>query len=490
MKKNMKRIIPVFVLMSISAGIEAQDILTLEQCHAYALKGNKNMLILQEKQQEAKQLKNIAADQFLPKVSANAVSLWSERSVSLLSGKQKHELENLGTTISNDLLEDLGNGPIITFLSQTNVVQNEINNINGYGQSIVDGLNVDTRNIYVGMIGVTQPIFMGGKILETYRIAQSYQDLAEYQYEKESRDLLVQVDEAYWRVISVENKFKLAKQYRELLEQLDKNVGEMVNVGVATQSDALQVKVKLNEACISYTKAENGLQLSKMALYQLCGLDLNSNYKLADSDSIPEIGESNCYFDMESVLEKRIEIKMLEQAEKMAKSGVKVAASGLMPNLVANGGYMLSNPNLYNGFSNSFDGMFYGTLMLNIPICHPEAIHAVKLAKSKEREVGFQIEEAKEMIELQVNQTCAKLREADKRYVQAQSNINQAEENLRLANESFAEGIISATDLLGAQTAWLSAQTEKIDAEIDVKLCCLYLKQVTGKAIDKTAKAY
>lgn len=67
-----------------------------------------------------------------------------------------------------------------------------------------------------------------------------------------------------------------------------------------------------------------------------------------------------------------------------------------------------------------------------------------------------------------------------KKKTASQHNIEQADENLRYANEGFKEGVITSTDLLGAQTAWLSAKSENIDACIDAKLCNLYLAKSLG----------
>jgi outer membrane protein TolC len=60
-------------------------------------------------------------------------------------------------------------------------------------------------------------------------------------------------------------------------------------------------------------------------------------------------------------------------------------------------------------------------------------------------------------------------------------NIKSAEENLRCADLGFKEGVISTTDVMAAQTAWMKAQTEKIDAEIDVKTAEVAMKKATGK---------
>ena len=62
----------------------------------------------------------------------------------------------------------------------------------------------------------------------------------------------------------------------------------------------------------------------------------------------------------------------------------------------------------------------------------------------------------------------------------ARKNIERADENLRCANLGFKEGVMETTDVMAAQTAWLQAQTQKIDAEIDVKLSLVNLKKALG----------
>lgn len=52
--------------------------------------------------------------------------------------------------------------------------------------------------------------------------------------------------------------------------------------------------------------------------------------------------------------------------------------------------------------------------------------------------------------------------------------------NLRYAKLGFSEGVIPTSNVLEAQTAWLSAQSDKIDAQIDVKLTQVYLRKSMG----------
>ena len=70
--------------------------------------------------------------------------------------------------------------------------------------------------------------------------------------------------------------------------------------------------------------------------------------------------------------------------------------------------------------------------------------------------------------------------EANKKLEMAKASIERANENLRTANLGFSEGVISSTTVMEAQTAWLQAQSQKIDAEIDVKLSQVNLQKALG----------
>ena len=72
------------------------------------------------------------------------------------------------------------------------------------------------------------------------------------------------------------------------------------------------------------------------------------------------------------------------------------------------------------------------------------------------------------------------MNEANKKLAMAKANIAHAEENLRTANIGFREGFVSTTTVMEAHTTWLSAQSQLIDAEIDVKLSQVELQKALG----------
>ena len=442
----------VFVIIAVIASMHmySQKVLQLEDCRQMALTHNKSVQMAQESVKAANELKKAAFTQFLPNFSANGAYTWNQKNLSLLSENAKLPTYSLTTGL-----------------------------MTGYTVLPKSALEYDIQNIFAGSIGFVQPIFMGGKIKELYHIAKYGENLAIAQQENKITELLLEVDEAYWRVVSLENKVKLAKEYRNLIAQVDSNVNVSIEEGVATKSEALKVKVKLNEADITVTKAEDGLNLSRMALNQLCGIALDDVYTLADQNLADETPTP--LIPIDQVLNNRPEIKQLTQMENIAKSNEKIMLSRFMPNIAFSGNYLVTNPNSYDGYKNEFGGMFSVGIVANIPLFHfGDKIHTLNAARSQHRIATLELEETKEKMQLQIKQSSYKVAESLKKKVSTQHNIDQAEENLRYATEGFDAGVITSTDLLGAQTAWLSAKSEAIDASIDVKLCNLYLAKSLG----------
>jgi outer membrane protein TolC len=483
----------IFTLLTAVSGLwsvaGSQEVLTLQECHRRALEANKGIKMSEEKVAEMEAMKKVALWQMLPKLTANGVYTWMQKSTELLSDDQKEHLNHLGDGIEADIAssiqENMGGLPIIGD-AIANALINALRGtslagyINNAGHSIVDALETDTRNVTAATVTLTQPIYLGGKLVAMYKTAGLLAELSGLEYDKKREETLIGVDEAYWTVVSVKHKKELAEQYAALLDTLNSHVEEMMRAEVATKGDLTKVRVKLNEAQMSLTKASNGLVLAKMLLAQRCGMPLDSEFEVEDTPTNPT-NITKPTINMNNVWENRKEMKMLRISDSVAQNAVVIARSTLLPNVVVTGGYLVSNPNLFNGFQNEFAGTFTAGVAVNIPILHPGGFYALKAAKHKRQEVAYQMEEAKEMIELQVNKVKFELDLAYKKLEQAHSDLENAEENLKLADESFAAGMCSSSDLMAAQTAWLKAESEVIDAEIEIEMGKRYLKQALGE---------
>ena len=92
----------------------------------------------------------------------------------------------------------------------------------------------------------------------------------------------MEFDNAYWLAISLKKKEALATRYRDLAQKLNEDVKKMIREGVATRADGLKVEVAVNTADMQIARIQSGVSLAKMALCELCGLDLNGDIQLSD----------------------------------------------------------------------------------------------------------------------------------------------------------------------------------------------------------------
>ena len=484
----MKRITSLLLLLGATLSSHAQQVLTLDSCRALALANNKELRISQEKVNAAHYEKKAAFTNYLPKIDLTGGYMRTQKEISLLSDAQKQSISNIGTTAGAQLQEQIkqlaASDPVLGSLLQPlqGVIPGLTAGLNGVGQGLVDAFRTDTRNMTVGAATLTQPLFMGGKIIAYNKITKYAERLAESQHATGMQDLILQTDQIYWQIISLVNKKKLAENFLELVQKLDSDVDKMIKEGVATKADGLSVKVKVNEAEMMLTQVDNGLNLSKMLLCQLCGLPLETDFQLAD-ESMKDLPLPNTYTEanVSTALSNREELKSLELASEIYRQKVNVVRADFLPSVALTANYLVTNPSLVNGFENKFRGMWAAGIVVKIPVFHwGEGIYKVKAAKAEANIARYKLEDIKEKVELQVTQNSYKVNESTKKLALAEKNMEKAEENLRYANLGFKEGVIPTSNVLEAQTAWFSAQAGKIDAQIDVKMSELYLNKSMG----------
>lgn len=473
-----------------SGRVRAQRLLTLEECRSLATTSSGDMKSANERIAAAEDLRKMALAGFFPKVAANGVLMWNEKNVEVLSNDEKERINHMGDAVQDEFVNSVVQAAneyginnasaeerFRNYVTENGRVGPELNQI---GQEITSGLEVDMSKVAGGAVTVTQPIYLGGKLIAAYHAAKLSKELAELQGAGVNEKVITAVDEAYWRVVSLKQKQKLAQEYAELLECFANNVQALSEAEMATPGDVAKVRVKYNEAQMNLTKATGGLALSKMLLCQLCGLPLDSDIDVEEltPETSATVGETT--IDTAGALQRRRELKMLEISDQLAKEGVRVAASALQPNIVVAGSYGIGYPNMFNGFEKEWGGMFSVSLVANIPLVDPSAWFAVRAAKRNRKIASYELEEARGKITLQVQKLGYELNVARKKLEEAVSNAAYAEETLRMAEESFKAGVLNSNDLLAAQTSWRSAQSDLIDAMIEIKMDELYLKQATG----------
>ena len=482
-------------MATLTAG--AQQVLSLDECRQLALQNNKQLGVTRVKQEMALNLRKAARTNYLPKVDVIGGYEFFSREISILNKDQKNTFANLGTTAMTGVGEHLSS--TLTSLVQQGLIKPEMAQQlgalmgqmgqpiaqlgNQIGEKINDAFKTDSRNMFAASVMLRQPIYMGGAITAANRMAEINQELAANEEQGMVQNTLKSIDDIYWTVVSLKQKQKLANSYRDLVQKLDDDVHKMISEGVATRATGLKVDVSVNEADMQVTQVEDGVALAKMLLCQLCGLPVDTDIVLADEgkDVLPMTADVEDDGN-EAAYANRNELKMLENAVQMSEQATKLVRAAFLPQVALTGGYMLSNPNLYNGFERKFAGVWNVGVLLRVPVWNWfEGQYKVRASRAATTIAAMELDDAREKIGLQLEQCRFKMKEAQKRLAMATKNLSSADENLRCANVGFREGVIEATDVMAAQTAWQQAQTQKIDAEVEVKLAQVALKQAMGK---------
>ncbi len=427
--------------------LSAQERLSLEDCRERAKTQSR---LLQQRDQDiaaAHARKQEVFTKFFPQVSARGIYLHMQKELHLINWDQPLGSFNF---LIPDRLRHLG--------------------------------TIDLRNVYVANITAIQPIFLGGRIRSGYQMASLAEKLQTELRATTATEVENKVDEAYWQVVSLVSKEKLLNQLVSLLEQTVKNVDASIEAGVATKADGLSVRTKLSEAEVKRSQVINGLQLSKMLLADLCGLDEDTPFTLADETTLEltlPSQTSHADEDLTLAIERRSEIRSLRLVDSIYRKRVSLESSSLLPKVYGFASYSATNPNSFNGQKKEFGGQYYLGLMLEVPISDLfSGSFRRRTAQAEHRAKQLELAEARSKISLQMKQALRKADDARRSYDAAMKAVAMARENMRYAKVGYEEGVIPLLNYTMAQTAWMSAQDSLIDAQIQVLLSESKLKSI------------
>lgn len=473
----MKELLMFVVLLVSVFGVSGQGVMSLEDCRQLAIENNKKLKIVDEQIKSAQAKRQEAFTKYLPGIDATGAYMRNQKEINLLSEDAHLPVGTMGQDGKWTLRPD----QIMLGPDGTPVMNNGQYVPKDYALLPKDAMTVDDRNTAFLQVGLTQPIYMGGKIRAYNQLAGLSEKLAVSGREQELQNIIQETDEAYWQIVSLVNRRQLAEKYVETLQKFAHDIDLMYETGVSTKADMLSVKVKLNQAEMTLLRVDDGLSLSRMALNQICGLPIDTILTLKEEllNTIPVSETPN--ISLEQIFINRPEVNSLTLATDIYKKKERIARSAYLPTVAFMANYFAMTPSFFDGISNKFDGMWSVGIGVKAPIFHWGASRkSVQSARAETSMMNFKLEEAKEKIELQVNQARFKIKEAIRKLKVAEANQSKADENLKYAKLGFQEGTIPVSNVLEAQTAWLSAHSDVIDTQIEMKLCEVYLQKAYG----------
>ncbi len=464
MKRNTAYTLLLLTVAAAPSVCRAQtETVTLKQCRQMAVSHNKEIAVSKVKDEQLSHDVKTYKSNFFPRVSLTAIDVYS--------------------TAKGDFTIGGGNLPIYSYsealgqyVPDVTVNADGSYTLNKYALFPDQKIEYKVKNLFMGGINITQPIYMGGKVSGAYRMAKIGKDMAALNVSLTESEVIVKTEEAYFLAVKAKEMIQVAGKYKELLQELMKNVESAVGHGLKTRNDMMKVQVKLNEADLSVTKAMNAYRLACMNLCHYIGKPVTSTIDVTDAGLLGEgsYGAADGQIDITG----RAEYAILNKKVELAGQQVTLTRSDYLPSVVFTGGYTYSNGAELGGRKLLDSGSAYASVGVSIPILNfGESTNKIRSAKASQRIAQLERDDLNEKMMLEQQQALNNVTEARKEVSLTQVAFEQAEENLKLSKQQYEVGFESLSDHLEAQAIWQDSYAAKVDALCQLNLAWVkYLK--------------
>ena len=448
--------------------------LTLEQCRIIALDSSAILRNAQLMEEKTELDRKAVITNFLPKFSGYGLYLWTSESFDYdFSGGALPIYKNVYGNLVPDLMKDPA-GNI--------VYNNGIPVFNQYAVIPPMTLSVDLANTLTAGVSVTQPVFMGGKIISGYRMAALGTEMARLNSELKAEEVTVSVDEAYWMYVKTCKLLETAESLDSTVSEVYRFVEDAIDVGMATSTDLVKVEVQRNNAALAVAKARNGKRLSMMNLCHILGLPLTteievdqSGFTLDSTAVIPESIAMGC-----DSIENRTDYRLLAGQAELKRRNVDFVRSDFLPQLgvMASYGYSYGLKLMDETLLNQAGFTVMATLKVPI-FAWGEGYLKIKSAKKEYEMAQNELERLSGMMELEKAKNSYAVSEAALQVRLAESSLKSAENNLKVCRDQYELGMETIVNVLEAQSQWNKCSCDYISAVADYKLSCTkYLKSI------------
>lgn len=320
----------------------------------------------------------------------------------------------------------------------------------------VEGKNLN----YGGSLSILQPVYTGGRVLESIRMAQHQQALAGNQAKALNDAVCYQTDIQYWSAVARQEIVDVAEDFRNSIAALVKTIKERVEVGLVDPQDLLMAEVKLNEAEYQLLQAQSNFETGRMALNSMIGVRLEQPTELDAQIPIVVVSDSLWL----STGMGRPEIQMAYDKIRIAESTKKLNDSQFKPQFYV--GVEGSYSSLGYNFKKDLDPNYAVYAKVSVPIFEWGK------RRSEKRVSSFRIGMAEDnlnkvvdRVELEVSVARKALSQAIERVRLSESSLAKAEENEAKAVERYNEGKVSVVEVIDAQTYRQTSQVNYVQAK-------------------------
>lgn len=440
MKKTLS-ILSLLLLLSLGAWAQAR-VVSIDECLESAARHNRTLQNAALDIQMAGEQKKEAFTKYFPEISANVMAFHAFDKMVQADGHYPMELTALAQI-----------NPNLAALAGQPFAVREVN-----GAYAVTGT-------------LTQPIFVGGQIVNGNRLAGIGRDVAELQMQLQTKEVLQKVTENYYTIAKLKLNMATLASARTQLEAIYKEVESYVSAGVTTRNDLMKVRLKMQELSSDSLKLANAHYVMCLLLAQQTGMtgeEIDVEPTLSDTDENP----ADIYVVTDEAVQTRSELALAQKGVEAGKLKVRMETGKRLPTVaVGLMGYHSGVGGLSDGMASligrSFNnGMVFGTVQVPLTAWWGGS-HAIRRQKMALQQSQNQLADAREQLTIDIKASWSSLQEARKQIDIALASVDEATENLRMSMDKYRMGTEILSDLLESETLLRKSQNLLSQARAD-----------------------
>jgi outer membrane protein len=281
---------------------------------------------------------------------------------------------------------------------------------------------------------------------------------AGHQLERTEQEILFRVVQSYYGAMLAVKQLAVAEQAEKTAKSIMERSQTRFESGVVVESDLLSAKVRLAGREQELIRARNNVALAQAQLNLAMGLAADADNRVPESlaeQNLPSVtlGEAE-----QKALASRPDLKRIEAQQSAQELSVAIAKSSFGPRVNAFAGWELDNPTFVAGGGGN---NWLGGIEVQIDLFQGGA---KKAALSRERAVAEKMaalkQAAMDAVRLEVRQAYYDFDSSRQQVEVARVAIAQAQESLRIDQDRYDGGLLTITDVLGAEEAARRTQTD------------------------------
>lgn len=319
-----------------------------------------------------------------------------------------------------------------------------------------------TKDNYELSLQAKQVLFAGGALYNAYLVSKNERHASMIERERASRQLKLQVIDAYYGVIKARQMLEVAKSSMASVKSLLDMSQAFFDQGMIPKNNLLEAQVRYAETEQGLITAENAVRIAETGFNLLLARAPSDEVSIAEEIPVAKV-DMTLEQAIEQAFENRQEIRVAKTQLDSAHKGVTIARSRFMPNVAATYTYTRSgeDPDVEEdswkvglGLSwNLFEG--------------GAGVWGYNKASYTRAKAEYLLESLKNMVTLEVKSAYLNTLEAQARLKVAERAIDQAQENFRIEKERYSFQVSTSTDVLRAETLLAQARNNLISARAD-----------------------